>query len=86
MRRTVERQGKKTSESAGDFLHGQVEFGYGAHFSGYGKSCIPETEGIAGGIGSKTFPEPDDIPFQFLVSDAAEDHQAGEISSGLLSG
>jgi hypothetical protein len=82
----VESQGKKTSESAGDFLHGQVEFGYGAHFTGYGKSCIPETEGIAGGIGSKTFPEPDDIPFQFLVSDAAEDHQAGEISSGLLSG
>jgi hypothetical protein len=85
-RRIAERQGKEPSECAGNFLHGQVEFGYGAHLTGYGKSCIPETEGIAGGVGPKTLPEPDHIPFQFMVFNAAEDHQAGEVFSGLLGG
>jgi hypothetical protein len=72
----VERQGKESAESAVDFPHGQVAFCYGAHFTGYGKSCIPETEGIAGGVGSKTLIEPDDIPFQFMGSDDAEEKQA----------
>jgi hypothetical protein len=82
----VERQGEEPSERAGDFLHGQVEFGQGAHLTGYGESCIPETEGIAVGIGPETLPEPDDIPFQFMVFNGAEGNQAGEIFSDLLSG
>lgn len=40
-RTIAERQGKKAFEGARYLRHGQVEFGQGAHLTGYGESSIP---------------------------------------------